>query len=252
MPAKKLLMLVGDYVEDYEAMVPFQALLMVGHVVHAVCPNKRAGESVRTAIHDFGRPDIQRKAGAQFHSERDFRRCAAGELRRAGGSGRARARIHPAERASARNSAAFRRRRQADCSHLPRGAIAGCGRRAPGQDLQLLSSRRTRCNARGRHFRGCCDGSGAHLRKTRDRSGLAGASGVAGAIPESAGDANRAITACGARHRSGKGPGQWNWLWCTHLACRVDNRECRRRKHDCSRHIAASAPAGSQFGVAHA
>jgi protease I len=53
MPAKKLLMLVGDYVEDYEVMVPFQALLMVGHVVDAVCPNKRAGESVRTAIHDF-------------------------------------------------------------------------------------------------------------------------------------------------------------------------------------------------------
>jgi hypothetical protein len=51
--AKKLLMLVGDYVEDYEVMVPFQALLMVGHTVHAVCPNKRAGDSVRTAIHDF-------------------------------------------------------------------------------------------------------------------------------------------------------------------------------------------------------
>ncbi len=38
-------MLVGDYVEDYEVMVPFQCLLMVGHTVHAVCPDKRAGES---------------------------------------------------------------------------------------------------------------------------------------------------------------------------------------------------------------
>jgi putative intracellular protease/amidase len=46
---KKLLMLVGDYVEDYEVMVPFQALLMIGHTVDAVCPNKRAGDSVRTA-----------------------------------------------------------------------------------------------------------------------------------------------------------------------------------------------------------
>jgi protease I len=53
MAAKKLLMLVGDYVEDYEVMVPFQALLMVGHKVDAVCPNKRSGETVRTAIHDF-------------------------------------------------------------------------------------------------------------------------------------------------------------------------------------------------------
>ena len=53
MTAKKILMLVGDYVEDYEVMVPFQALQMVGHTVHAVCPDKTAGEKVRTAIHDF-------------------------------------------------------------------------------------------------------------------------------------------------------------------------------------------------------
>lgn len=53
MARKNILMLVGDYVEDYEVMVPFQALLMVGHAVHAVCPGKKSGESVRTAIHDF-------------------------------------------------------------------------------------------------------------------------------------------------------------------------------------------------------
>lgn len=51
MAAKKILMIVGDFVEDYEVMVPFQALLMVGHIVHAVCPGKKAGERVRTAIH---------------------------------------------------------------------------------------------------------------------------------------------------------------------------------------------------------
>ena len=53
MAGKKLLMLVGDFVEDYEVMVPFQALQMVGHTVHAVCPDKRAGDKVATAIHDF-------------------------------------------------------------------------------------------------------------------------------------------------------------------------------------------------------
>lgn len=53
MPAKAILMLVGDFVEDYEAMVPFQALRMVGHAVHAVCPGKQAGDKVKTAIHDF-------------------------------------------------------------------------------------------------------------------------------------------------------------------------------------------------------
>jgi len=51
--AKKILMLVGDYVEDYEAMVPFQMLTMVGHQVETVCPGKKKGESVKTAIHDF-------------------------------------------------------------------------------------------------------------------------------------------------------------------------------------------------------
>ena len=53
MAGKQILMIVGDFVEDYEIMVPFQALQMVGHTVHAVCPNKKAGEKVATAIHDF-------------------------------------------------------------------------------------------------------------------------------------------------------------------------------------------------------
>jgi protease I len=50
---KSILMIVGDFGEDYEIMVPFQALEMVGHDVHAVCPEKEAGETVKTAIHDF-------------------------------------------------------------------------------------------------------------------------------------------------------------------------------------------------------
>src|ERR1700751_883823 len=67
MPAAKLLMLVGDYVEDYEVMVPFQALQMVGHTVHAVCPGKKSGEYVRTAIHDFeGDQTYSEKRGHNF------------------------------------------------------------------------------------------------------------------------------------------------------------------------------------------
>jgi len=67
MAAKKILMLVGDYVEDYEVMVPFQALLMVGHEVHAVCPGKKAGEVVRTAVHDFeGDDTYSEKRGHNF------------------------------------------------------------------------------------------------------------------------------------------------------------------------------------------
>src|SRR3954452_5278583 len=60
-------MLVGDYVEDYEAMVPFQALQMVGHTVHAVCPDKNAGETVKTAVHDFeGDQTYTEKPGHHF------------------------------------------------------------------------------------------------------------------------------------------------------------------------------------------
>src|ERR1700733_9433209 len=67
MKTAKLLMLVGDYVEDYEVMVPFQALQMVGHTVHAVCPNKKAGQFVRTAIHDFeGDQTYSEKPGHNF------------------------------------------------------------------------------------------------------------------------------------------------------------------------------------------
>src|SRR6187455_1715265 len=67
MSAQKILMLVGDYVEDYEVMVPFQALLMVGHTVHAVCPGKKAGQFVRTAIHDFeGDQTYSEKPGHNF------------------------------------------------------------------------------------------------------------------------------------------------------------------------------------------
>jgi protease I len=67
MNSAKLLMLVGDYVEDYEAMVPFQALQMVGHTVHAVCPDKKAGDFVRTAIHDFeGDQTYSEKRGHNF------------------------------------------------------------------------------------------------------------------------------------------------------------------------------------------
>ncbi len=73
MAKKSILMLVGDYVEDYEVMVPFQALLMVGHTVHAVCPGKNAGEAVRTAIHDFeGDQTYSEKRGHNFSLNATF------------------------------------------------------------------------------------------------------------------------------------------------------------------------------------
>ncbi len=73
MPSKRILMLVGDYVEDYEAMTPLQMLLMVGHRVDVVCPEKRAGETVRTAVHDFdGAQTYSEKPGHNFAINADF------------------------------------------------------------------------------------------------------------------------------------------------------------------------------------
>jgi protease I len=78
MAAKKILMLVGDFVEDYEVMVPFQMLLMVGHTVHAVCPDKKAGEFVRTAVHDFeGDQTYSEKPGHRFTLNASFAEARA-------------------------------------------------------------------------------------------------------------------------------------------------------------------------------
>ena len=73
MSQKSILIIVGDYVEDYEVMVPFQALLMVGHSVQAVCPGKKSGEFVRTAIHDFeGDQTYSEKRGHNFELNATF------------------------------------------------------------------------------------------------------------------------------------------------------------------------------------
>ncbi|BCR06066.1 protease [Desulfuromonas versatilis] len=80
MAAKKILMLVGDFVEDYEVMVPFQALQMVGHQVHAVCPGKKSGETVRTAVHDFeGDQTYSEKPGHNFALNATFAKVKAEE-----------------------------------------------------------------------------------------------------------------------------------------------------------------------------
>ncbi|SEF44288.1 DJ-1/PfpI family protein [Billgrantia desiderata] len=73
MSAKRLLLLCGDFAEDYETMVPFQALQAVGHRVDAVCPDKRAGESIATAIHDFeGDQTYSEKPGHRFTLNAEF------------------------------------------------------------------------------------------------------------------------------------------------------------------------------------
>jgi protease I len=69
----RVLLLAGDFVEDYEIMVPFQTLLTVGVQVDTVCPDKKAGDKVRTAIHDFeGDQTYSEKPGHNFTLNADF------------------------------------------------------------------------------------------------------------------------------------------------------------------------------------
>lgn len=81
MAQKKILMLVGDFVEDYEAMVPYQMLLMVGHEVVTVCPDKKPGDVVKTAIHDFeGDQTYSEKPGHNFMITGDFSTAVASDF----------------------------------------------------------------------------------------------------------------------------------------------------------------------------
>lgn len=80
MGKKRILVLAGDYVEDYELMVPVQALSMVGHRVEVVCPGKKAGDQVRTAIHDFeGDQTYSEKRGHNFTLNATFDGLSAGD-----------------------------------------------------------------------------------------------------------------------------------------------------------------------------
>lgn len=75
MAAKKILIFAGDFIEDYEIMVPYQMLVMVGHKVDVVCPGKKAGDFVKTAIHDFvGDQTYSEKPGHNFVLNADFER----------------------------------------------------------------------------------------------------------------------------------------------------------------------------------
>jgi protease I len=80
MARKRILMVVGDFVEDYEAMVPFQMLTMAGHRVDAVCPDKKAGDTVKTAVHDFlGDQTYVELPGHRFRLTADFAEVDPGD-----------------------------------------------------------------------------------------------------------------------------------------------------------------------------
>ncbi|EDT43929.1 DJ-1/PfpI family protein [Burkholderia ambifaria] len=80
MSKKRILIIAGDFVEDYEIMVPYQALLMIGHDVDVVCPGKQAGDTIRTAIHDFdGDQTYSEKPGHKFSLNATFNKIDASQ-----------------------------------------------------------------------------------------------------------------------------------------------------------------------------
>ena len=73
MPGKKILMLTGDFTEEYEIFVIQQGMEAVGHTVHVICPDKKKGDILKTSLHDFeGHQTYTEKLGHDFVINKTF------------------------------------------------------------------------------------------------------------------------------------------------------------------------------------
>jgi deglycase len=99
MPGKKILMLVGEFSEEYEIFVFQQAMEAVGHTVHVVCPDKKSGEVIKTSLHDFeGDQTYTEKLGHFFQLNKSFKEVREADYDAvyvAGGRGPEYIRIYP-------------------------------------------------------------------------------------------------------------------------------------------------------------
>ena len=194
--SKRLLMLVGDYAEDYETMVPFQTLLAVGHTVHAVCPGKKSGESIATAIHDFeGAQTYSEKRGHNFALNYDFDRVEAGSydgLVIPGGRAPEYLRLNEKVLEIVRAFDKAAKPIAAVCHGAQLLAVAGILGRP---HLLGLSRVRAGSAAGRRHLRRDRHRPGLYRRQSGDGAGLARASGVAGAVPGRARHQDHALSA---------------------------------------------------------
>jgi protease I len=202
MAAKKILMLVGDFAEDYEVMVPFQALLMVGHTVHAVCPGKKAGEKVRTAVHDFeGDQTYSEKPGHDFALNFSFdevKEAGYDALVVPGGRAPEYIRLNPRVIEIVKHFAGAKKPIAAICHGAQVLAAAGV---IEGKTCSA-TPRVDRRDAGG----GACRHSrrpGRDRRLPRHGAGVARAPGLARAVPEGAGDPDRALISAELRREAG-------------------------------------------------
>lgn len=194
MAAKKILFLTGDFAEDYETMVPFQALQAVGHHVDAVCPGKRAGDKIKTAIHDFeGDQTYTEKPGHNFTLNAAFDDVDAARydaLAIAGGRAPEYLRLDPKVISLVRAFAEAGKPIAAICHAAQLLAAADVIR---GKRISRVPGLRAGGEARGRRIRGHPGRRGRHRRAVRHRARVARASGVARAVPRVARHAHRAV-----------------------------------------------------------
>ena len=151
---KKILMLAGEFSEEYEIFVFEQAMTAVGHVVHVVCPGKKAGEQIKTSLHDFeGGQTYTEKPGHLQTLNATFARVEPEILRRGLCRGRTRARIHPHRQGRAENHQALSRFRQTHIHDLPwRAGADGGQRRSHRQTCRRIGILRARDHCRRRHL----------------------------------------------------------------------------------------------------
>ena len=194
MAGKKILMLVGEFSEEYEIFVFEQAMHAVGHTVHVVCPDKKAGENIKTSLHDFeGDQTYTEKPGHLYTLNKTFAEVDPAEYDAvycAGGRGPG---IHPDRPARAADRPALPRGRQADLHHLPRRADPDRGRRrGEGQAGRGAALLRAGGAAGRRHL--CRRRADRRLRRRQAGlgQGLAGPGRVHARVPEGAGDRDQA------------------------------------------------------------
>ena len=140
---KRVLMLAGDYTEDYEVMVPYQALQVAGVGVDVVCPDKAAGDAIRTAIHDFeGDQTYSEKPGHNFVLNASFQ------------YGRKGAGVSPAESQGPGHGTLFYGSEKTGCSYLSWSTDFNRGKSAEGKTGHGVSGSTSGGAGCGRHFHG--------------------------------------------------------------------------------------------------
>ena len=187
MPGKRILMIVGDFGEDYETMARFQTLLAVGHTVHAVCPDKKAADAIATSIHDFeGQQTYSEKRGHNFALNASFADVDPARydaLVIPGGRAPEYLRLNPRAHEIVRHFFAQNKPVAAICHGAQ---ILAAAKVLEGRTCSAYPACRPEVELAGGNLRGYRHRRRRDRRQSRQRARLAGPSGMAVAVPRRA------------------------------------------------------------------